>query len=89
MDQKAVKLDGTTYREYILGKEVTCRASQLGSNSVREGDVVIVFKDTVASNVSVAPPTRESQADYIGVEGRITRMENDGPSGVAIGLKKL
>jgi hypothetical protein len=79
MNLKSIKLDNYSYHEYLAGKDVTCPASSVNNKDVAEGEHILVYKDTVTANASIAPPKSEMQSEYIGVEGEITGIntEND------------
>lgn len=86
MNQKTIKLNDSTYHEYLEGKEIVCNASALDDKTVAEGERVLVYKDTVGTNTDVALPKREMQADYVGVEGVITAIDQTQP---AVHVRKI
>lgn len=77
MEMKSLTLDNATYHEYLEGKEVSCTADHLTNKSVKEGDHIMVYKDTLASNSDVPLPRREIQSDYIGTEGIVTSVRKN------------
>jgi hypothetical protein len=77
MNLKAIKLDNNSYHEYLDGKEIACDASSLNNKNLHEGEHILVYKDTVASGTDVGVPKREMQSEYIGVEGLVTRVQED------------
>lgn len=86
MNQKSIKLEGAAYEEYLAGKEVVCVAAQLNTRNLREGDRILVYRDTVGNNTDASLPKREMQSEYIGVEGMVTSLRHhpDGHDGVII-----
>jgi hypothetical protein len=86
MNLKSIKLDKTNYHDYLEGKEVLCSASSLTTKNLREGEHVLVYRDTVAANTDVSLPKREMQSEYIGIEGLVTsvRSATDNQEGVTI-----
>ena len=74
MNLKSIKLDNTTYHEYLEGKEVHCSASAAANKHLAEGEHILVYKDTVAASTAVSPPKRAMQSEYIGIEGKVTRV---------------
>jgi hypothetical protein len=59
------------YEQYLNGTEVTATANS--TDNIFEGDHVLVFRNSIPAHTSVAVP-REKQADYIGVEGIVTKL---------------
>jgi hypothetical protein len=80
MEMRKVLLNHEDFQQYLAGNEVECPPDQL-VNGVRTGDHIIVYKNSVASVVDAAVPTREKQADYIGVEGTVTQVNHLHPVG--------
>jgi hypothetical protein len=74
MHLKTVKLDHSSYQDYLEGKEIHCEAGKLTTKEVEEGEHIMVYKDTVATNTNISLPRGEMQAEYIGVEGMITKV---------------
>jgi hypothetical protein len=61
------------YDSYLSGEEVLVTINS--HDNIFEGDHVIVFKDSIPVNTSVPVP-REKQAEYIGIEGIVTKLIN-------------
>jgi hypothetical protein len=89
MNLKTIKLDANSYQEYLAGKEVACEATQLTTKNLQEGERVMVFKDTIATNADVAVPKREMQSEYIGVEGQVTSVRMAGAEHTDIRIRKI
>lgn len=89
MDLKTIKLDSTTYHEYLDGKEVRCAAAAIDNKSLAEGEHVLVYRDTVAAGTAISPPKSEMQSQYIGVEGMVTRIDLHTGDQEEVAIRKL
>ena len=85
MNLKSIKLDSENYHEYVSGKEVICHVK----DRLTVGEQVLVLKDTTANYTDAAVPTRERQADYIGVNGAVAAVLSDNGSDQQIMIRKL
>ena len=84
MEMKSVKLDPDHYQKFLSGKEVFCNVSY-AHGTIQTGDEVIVLRDSTANHTTASTPTRERQADYIGVKGKVTSVtRNPGGDGITL-----
>lgn len=74
MHLKSVKLDDSSYHDYLAGKEIHCEAGKLSTKELCVGEHVLVYKDTAATNSDASVPKREMQSEYIGIEGTVVRV---------------
>lgn len=86
---KTIRLEGTEYEQYLAGNEVMCEATHLTTRDVREGEHVMVYKDTVANHTNVSVPRREMQSEYIGVEGMVTGIRRNGDHYEGVMIRKV
>jgi hypothetical protein len=84
MNLRSIRLDTDSYHEYLSGKEVICHAKEIAV-----GEQVLVVRDSTANHTDAGVPTRERQADYIGVNGTVTAILNNTGSDQQIMIRKL
>jgi hypothetical protein len=78
MDLKTIKLPTPEYEKFLSGTEVACRVKTADGSPLR-GEEVLVLRDTTANQTVAGAPTRERQADYVGIKAVVTRVSQSGP----------
>jgi hypothetical protein len=74
MEPMKIMLKQEDYKEYLQGREVECSPERIPDKNIAPGDRIMVFKNTIASRMDVATPTREQQSDYLGLEGTVLHV---------------
>jgi hypothetical protein len=77
MDLKTIKLHTPDFEKFLSGTEVDCQCKTAGGLP-QQGEEVLVLRDTTANHTFVGTPTRERQADYIGIKAIVTRVSQAG-----------
>jgi hypothetical protein len=89
MHLKSVKLDDTSYHEFLAGDEIHCEAGKLTTKNLAEGEHVMVYRDTVATNTNISLPKSDMQSEYIGVEGMVTKVLKSSEHHEGVVIRKI
>lgn len=65
-----------SFNDYLEGKEVKAAFISRTKEQAWPGEHVMAFKDAIASDTNVSVP-KSQQSHFIGIEGTITKVEND------------
>jgi archaeosine-15-forming tRNA-guanine transglycosylase len=64
------------FSDYLNGKEVKATFISQTKEQAWPGEHVIAFKDAISAGTNLTVP-KSQQSHYIGIEGTITKVEND------------
>ncbi len=76
MNLPTININRELYHEFVNGLEVMIDANA----GLSPGDHVLVYKNTIAAESSVAVPHVTQQSDSIGVEGVVLRNDDSASS---------
>lgn len=86
MNLPRVVIDGD-YNAYLTGQEVAATILE-AKEPVQTGTRVMAFHNSIAGR-TIVPTPRNKQSHYVGIEGRVTSIQNDGSKPLHVRIVKI